>query len=213
MAAQPAYCSAHHAARGLRAPAAPGRYAGRCRRGGTAVGGGRGSQRHQRPSEFQTATAIGQCCLLLSALAVFHANQAHLASGRWFPGSVRSSRLSHTCLRSLAPSFQSVPHSSQGKTALHLAAIWGHSRAIRTLLAGGAAPTLPDSEGDLPLHSATLGSQLAAVRLLLDAAPHTAASVNQRGEAPLLLAVSGNSTATVRLLLKAAPQAVLFKRR
>lgn len=104
-----------------------------------------------------------------------------------------------------------MPHLSQGKTALHLAAARGHSRAIRTLLAGGAAPTLPDSEGDLPLHSATLGSQLAAVRLLLDAAPHAAATVNQQGDSPLFLAAWHDKMAIARLLLEAAPQAALIK--
>ena len=65
--------------------------------------------------------------------------------------------------------------------ALHAAAMMGHRRIIRMLLAAGSDPALPGPGGLLPLHSAVSHGHTAAARLLLDAAPHTALAATAEG--------------------------------
>lgn len=96
-------------------------------------------------------------------------------------------------------------------TALHMAAANGHSRVVRTLLAAGASPWKAGVGGMLPLHMAAIKCQLAAVRLLLDAAPGTAAARDQYGRCALHYAAEVGPPALVRLLLAVAPQAALVK--
>ena len=72
---------------------------------------------------------------------------------------------------------------------------------------------MADKMGMLALHEAAFTGQLAAARLLLDAAPHTAAAANQRGESPLFVAACFGHMAVVHTLLDAAPHAALIKTR
>lgn len=104
-----------------------------------------------------------------------------------------------------------MPSLVQGASALHIAAIAGHSRVVRTLLAAGASPWLPGVAGMLPLHMAAAKSHLAAVRLLLQAAPTAAAALDEHGRCPLHFAADKGATAVVRALLAAAPQAARIK--
>ncbi len=97
------------------------------------------------------------------------------------------------------------------ETALHLAAVRGHTRVVRTLLAAGASPLLAEPDGLLPVHVAAAAGHLAATRLLLAAAPHTAAAVDAGGRTPLYLAAHFGALPAVRLLLEAAPQAAQMK--
>ena len=46
---------------------------------------------------------------------------------------------------------------SEGDTALHLAALYGHEACVRVLLAHGARVDAADEEGALPLHDAAAG--------------------------------------------------------
>ena len=58
---------------------------------------------------------------------------------------------------------------ASGRTALHWAAVHGHSELARSLVAGGCSPDAADSSGDTPLHAAADAGAAASVRALLDA--------------------------------------------
>lgn len=103
------------------------------------------------------------------------------------------------------------PGSLQGMRALHVAAMLGHSRVIRTLLAAGANPSLPNSRGMLPLHLAATYKRAAAACLLLEAAPHTASAVAPDGSTPCHMAAQKGAAAIVRAMLDAAPELALAK--
>lgn len=97
-------------------------------------------------------------------------------------------------------------------TPLHIAAGFGHSHVVRTLLAAGASPSLPGPGGLLPIHLAAVADQVAAARLLLEAAPHTAVAMDDGGDTPAYHAAMHGCVAALRLLLQTAPQGALIKR-
>lgn len=72
---------------------------------------------------------------------------------------------------------------SQGVTALHKAALFGHVTIVRKLIESGAEPNSKDSSGDTALHVAAKGGFLPVVKFLLDA--DASASVkNAAGQMP-----------------------------
>lgn len=100
----------------------------------------------------------------------------------------------------------------QGLSVLHVAAVDGRTRLIRTLLQAGASPfATAELNGYLPIHAAVESGHLAAARLLLDEAPQAATAVGTHGFTPLHVAAGGGHLELVRLLLGVAPEAAMMK--
>ncbi len=92
--------------------------------------------------------------------------------------------------------------SADGFTALHLAAFFGRTDAVRFLLARGADPNLW-ATGDLivqPLHSAVAGGHEEVARLLVEAGAEVG-TAQREGYTPLMGAAQNGLAATVALLL------------
>jgi uncharacterized protein len=92
--------------------------------------------------------------------------------------------------------------SADGFTALHLAAFFGWTAAVRLLLDRGADPNLW-ATGDLyvqPLHSAVAGGHEETARLLIEAGAEVG-SAQREGYTPLMGAAQNGLAATVALLL------------
>ncbi len=77
-----------------------------------------------------------------------------------------------------------------GKTCLHQAALHGSTECVRSLLQCGAATSMCDSRGDLPIHIATRGRHLEIVMLLVSANPKCVYATNRRHETSLNIAVA-----------------------
>jgi ankyrin repeat protein len=92
-------------------------------------------------------------------------------------------------------------------TPLCGAASWGHTSALRALLAAGANPALPERDGFTPLKWAVSGGSLEAVTMLLDAGADPD-QADTHGRTPLWLAAKRGRLEIVRLLLErgAAPE-------
>jgi ankyrin repeat protein len=86
-------------------------------------------------------------------------------------------------------------------TPLCGAASWGHTAVLRALLAAGADPGMPESDGFTALAWAIRGGSYDAVALLIDAGADPNQSDSQ-GRTPLLLAAEQGRLALVRLLLE-----------
>ena len=69
---------------------------------------------------------------------------------------------------------------------------------ISATLQGGASPSAPGPGGLLPIHAAADAGHPAAARLLLEAAPETAAAVGLQGHTPLFLAAQWGHEELVR---------------
>jgi ankyrin repeat protein len=98
-----------------------------------------------------------------------------------------------------SPNVESRGHADG--TPLCGAASWGHTAVLRTLLAAGADPGMPEADGFTPLAWAIRGGSYDSAALLLDAG----ADPNRRdgqGRTPLLLAAEQGRLALVRLLLE-----------
>jgi ankyrin repeat protein len=70
-------------------------------------------------------------------------------------------------------------------TAIHLAALYGHTECVRLLLERGARADVADADGALPLHDAAAGGYAAICGLLLDAAPGCTDRGDAEGDTPL----------------------------
>ncbi|KAG6426861.1 hypothetical protein SASPL_111096 [Salvia splendens] len=82
----------------------------------------------------------------------------------------------------------------QGRTALHIAALNGHTAAIQFLISVGADVDVTDREGWTPLHFAAENGHLDAVERLLGQAVFAKYAVNRDGKTAFGLAVErGNS--------------------
>ncbi len=91
---------------------------------------------------------------------------------------------------------------AEGMTALHIAAWWQQTEAVRALLAAGADVHVRDPRGRTPLHYAALGGEKHTLALLLAAG----ADVNladAQGETPLHLAARRFKRQAVTALLAA----------
>ena len=94
--------------------------------------------------------------------------------------------------------------SSDGFTALHLAAFFGQAEAARLLIAHAAAPNVVSRNAIkvMPLHSAAAGDHLAVARLLVAAGADVNAPQLQ-GYRPLHAAAQNGNAELVELLLAA----------
>ncbi|PRW56241.1 ankyrin domain isoform A [Chlorella sorokiniana] len=95
-------------------------------------------------------------------------------------------------------------------TAIHLAALYGHSECVRVLLAAGARADVADADGALPLHDAAAGGYVDICTMLLDAVgPSTIDRGDSEGDTPLHNAARGGHDAVVQLLLERGADATL----
>jgi hypothetical protein len=85
--------------------------------------------------------------------------------------------------------------------ALHLAALNGSSKAVKTLLHLGASCDAADSFGRTPLHYAARAGQVAAAEVLLAAGSDVNAQ-DRAGATPLAAAARGGHAAVVEVLLR-----------
>ena len=102
-------------------------------------------------------------------------------------------------------------HGTDGDTALHLAALYGHTQCVEMLLGAGANVAVRDADGGTPLHDACAGGFEEIVGMLLAAAGPAGASevANARDgddETPLHMAARGGYPGIVRMLLAAGAQ-------
>ena len=99
----------------------------------------------------------------------------------------------------------------RGNTPLHCAAANGREgcgEAFAELFEMDRAPSHEvNKDGNTPLHLAADSSNLRAVKLLLNAAPHIAYTVNSYSETPLHCAARSGNKQSVEILLRVAPLA------
>ncbi|KAJ8604153.1 hypothetical protein CTAYLR_008572 [Chrysophaeum taylorii] len=88
---------------------------------------------------------------------------------------------------------------SDGRTALHHAAMFGHAELARALLENAASPDLPDVNGQAPLHAAAHAGSASAVRVLLDAGADVKLE-DHTAQTPLLIAQSAGNHGCARLI-------------
>ncbi|XP_034936116.1 ankyrin repeat domain-containing protein 27-like [Chelonus insularis] len=89
---------------------------------------------------------------------------------------------------------------NRGRTALHIASIYGHVMIVDFLLANHANPNEPDIDGVTPLHCATSRGHQNTVLLLLQANAD-ANLVDNRGNSPLHLAADHGHETCIKAIL------------
>jgi ankyrin repeat protein len=87
------------------------------------------------------------------------------------------------------------------QTPLYLAAAQGHERAVRALLASGAAPDLATSTGVTPLMAAAAAGNPGAMTALIERGADVNAADTTIGYTALMAAAANNRVDAVRLLL------------
>jgi ankyrin repeat protein len=97
---------------------------------------------------------------------------------------------------------------TKGITPVFVASFKGHTSCVEQLIAAKADATIATNQGYLPLHAACENGHLAAIRILIDAAPHTIDACPDGIMTPLKLAMLQKKTDVVTLLLekKANPE-------
>ena len=91
---------------------------------------------------------------------------------------------------------------SDGDTALHLAALYGHTGCARLLLGAGARADIRDENEGVPLHDAAAGGYQDLVLILLDSAPHCISVRDIDGDTPLHNAARGGFADIINFLLE-----------
>eukprot|EP01114_Cavostelium_apophysatum_P023742 TRINITY_DN9048_c0_g1_i1.p1 TRINITY_DN9048_c0_g1~~TRINITY_DN9048_c0_g1_i1.p1 ORF type:complete len:167 (-),score=26.23 TRINITY_DN9048_c0_g1_i1:7-507(-) len=91
---------------------------------------------------------------------------------------------------------------TQGKTALHEAARWGHLNVIQYLIEQKADPNLKTKEGTSVLHLAALNGHNHVVEYLVKEVKFNINARDNYGDTPLITASGSGKAATVRLLLQ-----------
>ncbi|BAT91911.1 hypothetical protein VIGAN_07055300 [Vigna angularis var. angularis] len=91
-------------------------------------------------------------------------------------------------------------------TALHTAAIQGHTEIVKFLLeAESSLATIARSNGKTALHSAARNGHVAVVKALLEKEPAIATRIDKKGQTALHMAVKGQKLEVVEELIKADP--------
>ncbi|KAH1145510.1 hypothetical protein GYH30_041305 [Glycine max] len=94
-------------------------------------------------------------------------------------------------------------------TALHTAAIQGHTEIVKFLLeAGSSLATIARSNGKTALHSAARNGHLVVVKALLEKEPGVATRTDKKGQTALHMAVKGQNIEVVEELIKADPSSI-----
>lgn len=86
-------------------------------------------------------------------------------------------------------------------TAIHLAALYGHTDCVRLLLDKGARADVADADGALPLHDASAGGYTRIVEMLLDASPDAIDRGDSEGDTALHNAARGSHAEVLELLV------------
>ena len=87
-----------------------------------------------------------------------------------------------------------------GFTPLMLAAMNGHTEAVRLLIRSGASPNFRQKDGSSPIHDAIFGGDLEMMKLLLKAGADPSL-VDGGGYAPIILAAARPETDCLEVLL------------
>lgn len=100
----------------------------------------------------------------------------------------------------LLPIFLAQPNvninllTTEGETALMIAAWDGHDEFVRILLAHGADCTIANKSGQLPIHKACIEAHFSCVEQLLEKAPLTKMAQDPQGRTPLHYLAQTKST-------------------
>jgi len=97
------------------------------------------------------------------------------------------------------------------RTAVYMAAAGGHVNSLRTLLQLGADPTLPDFEGDSPLHAAVTADSQPSVQQFIDAGVNINCA-NAVGLTPLMVAAHLGRMRVLEMLLRSGADPSLKSR-
>lgn len=76
-----------------------------------------------------------------------------------------------------------------GRTALHVAAIYGHVEVIQFLVSVGGNPDIADQHGWTPLHCASIAGHVEAAEFLLNCSVYVKYALTKDGKTPFDLAV------------------------
>ena len=94
-------------------------------------------------------------------------------------------------------------------TALHTAAIQGHTEIVRFLLeAGSSLATIARSNGKTALHSAARNGHVVVVKAILEKEPGVATRTDKKGQTALHMAAKGQKLEMVEELIKADPSSI-----
>ena len=96
--------------------------------------------------------------------------------------------------------------SKDGKTPLHMAAIWGRVEVVQALLDAGACVRLLDNQGFSPLYHAVNRGEVKMVRALLKAGSDADIRCGGRKLAPLYVAAKRGDDEVVQMLLDAGAE-------
>lgn len=91
---------------------------------------------------------------------------------------------------------------SQGRTAVHYAAMMGHAAVLKELISAKANTAILDADGAHAIHFAAAYSRLNTLEIILEAKDAPVELEDKNGNTPLLYAVKKNSPDIVRSLIE-----------